>query len=101
MDLGTLSDDVERISQRYAEAVGFARDDAWYLLKLQEEVGELTEAYLAKIGQARAKDRTLDEREAAFRAELADVLCHVLLLARHHDVDLPAEITAKWLRWRR
>jgi hypothetical protein len=25
------------------------------------------------------------------------VLCQVLLLARHHDVDLPAEIERKWL----
>jgi hypothetical protein len=25
------------------------------------------------------------------------VLCQVLLLARHHEVDLPAEIDRKWL----
>jgi len=26
------------------------------------------------------------------------VLCHVLLLARFHDIDLEAEIEATWLR---
>ena len=30
---------------------------------------------------------------------MADVLCQVLLLARHHDIDLEAEVEQKWLRW--
>ncbi|MGX6604390.1 pyrophosphatase [Micromonosporaceae bacterium Da 78-11] len=98
MELGQLSADVEEISQRYAEHFGFRRDETWFLLKLQEEVGELTQAYLAKTGQARAKDRTPEELESAFRAELADVLCHLLLLARHHEVDMAAEVSRKWLR---
>lgn len=37
------------------------------------------------------------QRDAAYRAELADVLCHVLLLARRHGVDLAAEVDRKWL----
>jgi len=44
-------------------------------------------------GQARPKGHTpaeLDER-------LADVLCNALLLAKHHQVDLPAAIKRKWL----
>jgi NTP pyrophosphatase (non-canonical NTP hydrolase) len=40
---------------------------------------------------------TPQELAANFRAELADVLCQVVLLARHHEVDLPAEINRKWL----
>jgi NTP pyrophosphatase (non-canonical NTP hydrolase) len=40
---------------------------------------------------------TPQELAANFRAELADVLCQVVLLARHHEVDLPAEIDRKWL----
>jgi NTP pyrophosphatase (non-canonical NTP hydrolase) len=48
-------------------------------------------------GQARTKDLSPPELAANFRAELADVLCQVVLLARHHEVDLPAEIDRKWL----
>jgi NTP pyrophosphatase (non-canonical NTP hydrolase) len=99
MDLRTLSDDVEKISSRYATMFDIRRDEAWFLLKLQEEVGELTQAYLARAGQARAKGRSPADLDAAFRAELADVLCHVLLLARHHEVDLPTEIGTKWLKY--
>ncbi|GGT46962.1 pyrophosphatase [Nonomuraea spiralis] len=99
MDLRRLGHDVQRVSDRYAGRLGIVRDDAWYLLKLQEEVGELTQAYLMRAGQARTRGLTPEEIEAGFRAELADVLCHVLLMARHHGVDLEAEVTRKWLTW--
>lgn len=97
MDIEVLSEQVERVSAGYASAFGIERDETWFLLKLQEEIGELTQAYLMRTGQARAKGHTPAELSAGFAAELADVLCHVLLLARAHDVDLPAEIDRKWL----
>ncbi|MDP9814922.1 pyrophosphatase [Spirilliplanes yamanashiensis] len=97
MDLDALTGQVAAVSDRYAARHGFVRDDAWYLLKLQEEVGELTQAHLRRTGQARTKGLSAEQVEAGFRAELADVLCHVLLLARHHGVDLAAEVDRKWL----
>ncbi|GAA1632202.1 MazG nucleotide pyrophosphohydrolase domain-containing protein [Nonomuraea maheshkhaliensis] len=100
MDLRELADEIEPISARYASSIGVERDDAWFLLKLQEEVGELTQAFLMLTGRARTKGRTEAERDADFRAELADVLCHVVLLARRHGVDLEAEIERKWLVWK-
>lgn len=97
MDVNALSEQVELVSRQYAQTYGFRRDGTWFLLKLQEEVGELTQAFLAQTGQARSKDRSQDELDAAVRAELADVLAHVLLLGRHLEVDLPAEVADKWL----
>ncbi|MEV4175023.1 pyrophosphatase [Nonomuraea sp. NPDC049709] len=101
MDLRELSDEIESISQRYADKIGIERDDTWFLLKLQEEVGELTQAFLMLTGRARQKGRTEEELGDEFRAELADVVCHVLLMARHHGVDLEAEVERKWLAWKR
>jgi len=98
VDLKRLQERLEKISVGYGEHLGFERDPDWFLLKLQEEVGELTQAYLARTGQARAKGRSPADLDAAYGAEQADVLCHVLLLARHHEVDLPTEITTKWLK---
>ncbi len=97
MDLDILTGQVAAVSDRYAARHGFVRDDTWYLLKLQEEVGELTQAFLAQTGQARSKGRSQDDLDGAVRAELADVLAHVLLLARHLEVDLSAEVDGKWL----
>ncbi|MER5393171.1 hypothetical protein [Saccharopolyspora sp. NPDC002686] len=34
-----------------------------------------------------------------FHAELADVVCQVLLLARHHGIDLEAAVADEWLVW--
>ncbi len=97
MDLRQLTEDVETISRRYAEVFAFDRDDAWFLLKLQEEVGELTQAFLMRNGQARSKGLTPEELDANFRAEIADVLCQLLLMANHHGVDVAAEVERKWL----
>jgi NTP pyrophosphatase (non-canonical NTP hydrolase) len=97
MDLKQLADEVETVSRMYAERNRFDRDATWLLLKLQEEVGELTQAFLRKTGQGRAKGLSPDELSRSFRTELADVLGHVLLLARHEGIDLQAEVEAKWL----
>jgi len=97
MDLEQLSERLEKISVGYGERLGFDRDPDWFLLKLQEEVGELTQAYLQHTGRARAKGATPDGIRDTFHQEFADVLCQLLLFARRHDVDLPREIERKWL----
>ncbi|WP_433437014.1 pyrophosphatase [Nonomuraea sp. CA-141351] len=100
MDLRQLATEIESISSQYAERLGIERDDTWFLLKLQEELGELTQAFLMRTGRARTKGRTPEELEIDFRAELADVLCHVILMAHHHGVDLETEVARKWLAWK-
>nr|WP_296769540.1 DUF4440 domain-containing protein [Rhodococcus sp. (in: high G+C Gram-positive bacteria)] len=99
MGLNELSADVEHVSQVYAEKFGITRDASWFLLKLQEEVGELTQAFLMMTGQARQKGKSAEERAEDFRLELADVFSQVLLIARFHDIDLQAVVDEKWLVW--
>lgn len=100
MNIDELRDEVEQVSTFYAERHGIDRTDDWFVLKLNEEVGELTQAYLARVGQARDKGRTSEELDNDFRSELADVLAQVLLIARRFDVNLPDEIARKWLVWK-
>ncbi|MEO3876613.1 pyrophosphatase [Nonomuraea sp. B12E4] len=100
MDLRRLALEIESISSRYAAKLGIERDDTWFLLKLQEEMGELTQAFLMRSGRARTKGHSAAELDTNFRAELADVLCHVVLMAHHHGVDLQTEIERKWLAWK-
>lgn len=99
MDLGQLTDEVEAVSVGYARRHAIDRDDNWFVLKLQEEVGELTQAFLMRAGQARHKGMTRAEIESHFRREMADVLAHVLLMAHRFNIDLLAEIEQKWLVW--
>lgn len=97
MEIAELSERIEKVSLRYAERLDLTRDGDWLLLKLQEELGELTQAYLQITGRSRDKGRSADEIRHGFHQEFADVCCQLLLLARHFDVDLEREIERKWL----
>lgn len=99
MDIKTLTEEVEKVSLAYTEKFGIQRDADWFILKLQEELGELIQSYLMMIGQARKKNKSDQELMNEFRSEIADVFSHVLLLAKHHKIDLEKEVEDKWLVW--
>ena len=90
---------VEAVSSGYASKFGLDRTDMWFVLKLQEELGELTQAFVNLKGMGRDRGLSDDEKRVAFANECADVLAHVLLLARNEGVDLDAAVHQKWLRW--
>lgn len=99
MDIKKLTEEVEKVSQTYAKRFGIKRDNNWYVLKLQEEVGELIQSYLMLEGQGRTKGKSEKALKADFAKEFADVFCHVLLLAKYNHIDLDKEIKEKWLVW--
>lgn len=99
MNIKSLTDEVEKTSLIYTKKFGIKRDSDWFILKLQEELGELIQSYLMMIGQARKKDKTKEELIKDFHSEVADVFSHVLLLAKHHNVNLEKEVEEKWLVW--
>ena len=92
MDLAELSQGAQEVSDIYVAKFGIERDDDWFLLKLQEELGELAQAHLKLSGRGRG---TLPEQARA--DEAADVLCMLLLYCRRFGIDPEAAIRAKWL----
>jgi len=94
-----LVDKIEAVSQKYSKQYKIKRSPLWFLLKLQEEVGELTQSYLMMTGRGRAKNKSKNALRANFEQEIADVFCHILLLARSNDVDLERAVDDKWLMW--
>lgn len=96
--LRTLTDAIEAVSSRYAERFGIRRDVEWCLLKLAEELGELTQAHLKRVGQARG-DGDAAEWTRRFEDEMADVLGQLLVLAKLSGADLDAALDRKWLCW--
>ncbi len=97
MNLKSLMAKIEKISLSYSKKYNISRDRLWYLLKLQEEVGELTQSYLSMNGQGRRKNKTPQELRHNFENEVADVLCHTLLLAQSEDVNIKKAVEKKWL----
>ncbi|MCX8996380.1 pyrophosphatase [Rhizobiaceae bacterium BDR2-2] len=86
----------EDASRRYADSNGIRRDADWFLLKLHEEVGELTQAWNRLSGRGRAKGRSEEERRRDLEDETADVLGHILLFAHNNGIDLAAAVERKW-----
>ena len=99
MDMKQLLEEVEQVSQIYAEKYNIERDATWFVLKLQEEVGELIQSYLMLSGKARTKGKSSEEIQAEFSKEVADVFCQTLLLAKFYEIDVEKEIKEKWLSW--
>ncbi|WP_425983749.1 phosphoribosyl-ATP pyrophosphohydrolase [Brevundimonas sp. TWP1-2-1b1] len=94
MDLKDLTASVLRISDIYAAEHSIDRDRDWALLKLQEELGELTAEHLRLTGRARG---TPDAQ--ALGDEAADVLGMLLIYCAQAGVDLDQAMQRKWLKW--
>ncbi len=99
MDIKELTEEVEKISQKYTTLFKIKRDGDWYVLKLQEELGELIQSYLMMTERARTKEKSNDEMKKYFEKELADVFSHVLLLSKFYKIDLEKAVEEKWLSW--
>ncbi|WP_296166377.1 phosphoribosyl-ATP pyrophosphohydrolase [uncultured Brevundimonas sp.] len=94
MDLSALSAQVLRISDIYAAEHGIDRSGDWALLKLQEELGELTAEHLRISGRARGLGDVQAQGD-----EAADVLGMLLIYCDGAGIDLEAAMRRKWLKW--
>ena len=92
--LATLTADVLRISDLYAAEHGIDRSGDWALLKLQEELGELTAEHLRLSGRARGAPDPV-----ALGDEAADVLGLLLIYCDGAGIDLEQAMRRKWLSW--
>jgi NTP pyrophosphatase (non-canonical NTP hydrolase) len=99
MDIKKLTADSKIISQNYTKKFGIRRTDDWYLLKIQEELGEVTKSYLRKHGQKITNGKDAAQLQQELDDELADLLCHVLLFAHAQGVDIEKAVEKKWLHW--
>jgi NTP pyrophosphatase (non-canonical NTP hydrolase) len=86
------------VSDIYAARTGVKRDDDWYVLKLQEELGELVAEHLRLSGRGRSKGQSVEEGRVARDDEAADLLATVLLYCRHNGIDIEAALARKWFR---
>ena len=94
MELKVLQADVLRISDIYAAEHGIDRDRDWALLKMQEELGELTAEHLRLTSRARGEPNA-----EALGDEAADVLGMLLIYCARAGIDLDEAMRRKWLRW--
>jgi len=94
--LRRLAHQFEVASVGYVEANGLERDPDWFVLKMQEELGELTQVWNKLTGRGRRRDRSESDLRSDLSDEAADLLGHVLLFALRNELDLEAAIERKW-----
>ncbi|MFA4938377.1 phosphoribosyl-ATP pyrophosphohydrolase [Brevundimonas sp.] len=94
MDLKDLTVSVLRISDIYAAEHDIDRDRDWALLKLQEELGELTAEHLRLTNRGRGAPDA-----QALGDEAADILGMLLIYCARAGVDLDQAMQRKWLKW--
>ena len=99
MDLKEISEQLGKVSDIYAEKFKIRRDDDWFILKIQEELGELSSVYLKLTQRARIGHDTPAELEKNLRDEIADVIAMTLLFAKHRDIDVEQALKEKWFRY--
>jgi len=99
MELRRIQQKVEAVSQIYARNCNIRRDDDWYFLKMQEETGELLQAWLRLTGRGRQKGESEAEIRSQLEDELADCLAQVLLIAERFGVDVEKATQRKWFKY--
>lgn len=97
--LAELTPLVVEVSDTYVSRNAIARDDDWYLLKLQEELGELAAEYLKSTRRGRMKGADAGAVRQALEDEAADVLAMLLLFAHNNGIDLDAALERKWFQY--
>lgn len=93
-----LSDRIGEVGELYAKRHNIPRSSDWYLLKLTEELGELTAEHLLMDGRARPGPGGSSGAREALENEAADLFGQFVLYLRAHDIDIEAAIERKWLR---
>ena len=96
--LKDLSARICRVGEIYAERFGIERTPDWYVLKLQEELGELTAEYVQITGRARRETNDDAEPRQRLENEAADLFGQFMLFLAANDIDIEAAIERKWLR---
>jgi NTP pyrophosphatase (non-canonical NTP hydrolase) len=99
MDIKELTKKIVTVSDTYAKVCKVNRDNDWYVLKLQEELGELIQSYLSFTNRGRSRGKTEKVIKENFADELADVIGHILLAADHFDIDIEKALKRKWFKY--
>lgn len=99
MTLKDIEVNLKRVSDVYAEKFSIKRDDDWFILKIQEELGELTAARLKLTQRARIGKLSTGELQKNLEDEVADVIAMTILFAEHKGIDVETAIKNKWFKY--
>lgn len=99
MDFKELQKKVVENVIKYGERYNIKIDEDFALLKLYEEVGELSQAVLIHRKKSRPEKHVSEEEsKKEIAKELADVLGMLIVNAHLLNIDLEDAICKKWIK---
>lgn len=90
---------LQKVCDQYSEKFGIEIAADWFLVKIQEELGELSAAHLAATHRSRPKDKTPEQIKENLSEEVADVFAMTVLFALHQKIDLTEALQKKWFKY--
>lgn len=99
MDLKEIEQKLKTVIDVYIEKFKIQHSDDWFVMKIQEELGELTSTHLKLTQRARLGNHTKEELEFNLKEEIADVIAMTLLFAQHKGIDVEKAINEKWFKY--
>ena len=98
MEFKEIQKKVIATSEDYGKECNLKVDADFALLKLYEEVGELTQSILIQRKKCRPEKYLSDEEsKKEIAKELADVAGTVMVISNLMDIDLEEAINKKWI----
>lgn len=99
MNINEVTSKLTTISDLYAKRFSVNRTDDWYLIKLQEELGELCAAFLKISNRGRTQNQSQEDLRKNLEDEFADVVAMTLLFAKSQDIDVEKALKGKWFKY--
>ncbi len=98
MNFQELQNKIVQNAMNYGKKYNIEIDEEFALLKLYEEVGEMTQAILIHKKKSRP-EKHLDEKTSKneIAKEMADVLGMLMLNAQLLEIDLENALIKKWI----
>lgn len=94
LDLKEIEENINKVSDIYAERFDIKRDKDWYFYKFIEEVGEMTKAY--NLLNGKSKNDPDENSFKDFQDEFSDVFAHLILFAKENGIDPLKSLKEKW-----
>lgn len=99
MNIKEITEWLQKVSDGYADRFNIKRDTDWFVLKIQEELGELVSTHLKLTDRGRREDEEPGKLLQNLEDEIADVIAMTLLFARHKGIDVEEAIRNKWFQY--
>ena len=99
MNLNEITNKLKSIFEIYKEKYSLNLNEDYFLIKIQEELGELSSAHLKLTNRGRAESIEKHELEKNLREEIEDVISMTLLFDEVKNINIEDALNEKWFKY--